>query len=106
MSYVAYTRVAKNLHIRYAKDYPFIQLECIEKTPKIKLKATETVQIVNNSINFIKVEIEDLNNGLIINKGEAKNLDSLLKVKEEKTVVPVTNTRDRKIILNKNKKCW
>lgn len=102
LPYIAYARVGENLHIGYAEDYPFINLECNEGNTKVKIKATETVQIVDNSINFVKAETEDLNNGLITIKGKNGNLDILLEVKEGKTIVPITNTGNRKITLNKN----
>ncbi|GFT32200.1 uncharacterized protein NPIL_640641 [Nephila pilipes] len=74
LSYIAYARVGENLHIGYAKDYPFINLDCIEEAPRIGLKATETTQILRNSVNFVKVKTEEIANGLIMIQGKDENL--------------------------------
>ena len=47
LPYIAYARVGENFHIGYAKDYPFIELECFADNPVVKLKEAETILIVN-----------------------------------------------------------
>jgi len=102
LPYIAYARVGDNLHIGYAKDYPFIELDCVEENSCIKLKADETTKIINNSVNFVKVKTEQINNELVMIQGNEGNLNSLLEIKEGKTALPIVNIGDNEITLKEN----
>ncbi|UYV72254.1 hypothetical protein LAZ67_9002361, partial [Cordylochernes scorpioides] len=103
LPYVSFARIGKNLHIGYSSEFPFANLQEEIKSRRIELRATETVQLESDSINFTSAITDEVKDGYVLFTGvDDACVDSLLEVVDGKTTVPIISTGKGKLRVRKN----
>ncbi|UYV60584.1 hypothetical protein LAZ67_1001594 [Cordylochernes scorpioides] len=103
LPYVSFARIGKNLHIGYSSEFPFANLQEEIKSRRIELRATETVQLESDSINFTSAITDEVKDGYVLFTGvDDACVDSLLEVVDGKTTVPIISAGKGKLRVRKN----
>ncbi|UYV63639.1 hypothetical protein LAZ67_2005125, partial [Cordylochernes scorpioides] len=103
LPYVSFARIGKNLHIGYSSEFPFANLQEEIKSRRIELRATETVQLESDSINFTSAITDEVKDGYVLFTGvDDACVDSLLEVFDGKTTVPIISAGKGKLRVRKN----
>ncbi|UYV81430.1 hypothetical protein LAZ67_20001172 [Cordylochernes scorpioides] len=103
LPYVSFARIGKNLHIGYSSEFPFTNLQEEIKSRRIELRATETVQLESDSINFTSAITDEVKDGYVLFTGvDDACVDSLLEVVDGKTTVPIISAGKGKLRVRKN----
>ncbi|UYV61064.1 hypothetical protein LAZ67_1003288, partial [Cordylochernes scorpioides] len=103
LPYVSFARIGKNLHIGYLSEFPFANLQEEIKSRRIELRATETVQLESDSINFTSAITDEVKDGYVLFTGvDDACVDSLLEVVDGKTTVPIISAGKGKLRVRKN----
>ncbi|UYV84191.1 hypothetical protein LAZ67_X001482, partial [Cordylochernes scorpioides] len=98
LPYVSFARIGKNLHIGYSSEFPFANLQEGIKSRRIELRATETVQLESDSINFTSAITDEVKDGYVLFTGvDDACVDSLLEVVDGKTTVPIISAGKGKL---------
>ncbi|UYV61477.1 hypothetical protein LAZ67_1004996, partial [Cordylochernes scorpioides] len=103
LPYVSFARIGKELHIGYSSEFPFANLQEEIKSRRIELRATETVQLESDSINFTSAITDEVKDGYVLFTGvDDACVDSLLEVVDGKTTVPIISAGKGKLRVRKN----
>ncbi|UYV69805.1 hypothetical protein LAZ67_7000807, partial [Cordylochernes scorpioides] len=103
LPYVSFARIGKNLHIGFSSEFPFANLQEEIKSRRIELRATETVQLESDSINFTSAITDEVKDGYVLFTGiDDACVDSLLEVVDGKTTVPIISAGKGKLRVRKN----
>ncbi|UYV66976.1 hypothetical protein LAZ67_4003508, partial [Cordylochernes scorpioides] len=103
LPYVSFARIGKNLHIGYSSEFPFANLQEEIKSRRIELRATETVQLESDSINFTSAITDEVKDGYVLFTGvDDACVDSLLELVDGKTTVPIISAGKGKLRVRKN----
>ncbi|UYV67773.1 hypothetical protein LAZ67_5001955 [Cordylochernes scorpioides] len=103
LPYVSFARIGKNLHIGYSSEFPFANLQEEIKSRRIELRASETVQLESDSINFTSAITDEVKDGYVLFTGvDDACVDSLLEVVDGKTTVPIISAGKGKLRVRKN----
>ncbi|UYV73949.1 hypothetical protein LAZ67_11001566 [Cordylochernes scorpioides] len=103
LPYVSFARIGKNLHIGYSSEFPIANLQEEIKSRRIELRATETVQLESDSINFTSAITDEVKDGYVLFTGvDDACVDSLLEVVDGKTTVPIISAGKGKLRVRKN----
>ncbi|UYV79514.1 hypothetical protein LAZ67_17002951, partial [Cordylochernes scorpioides] len=103
LPYVSFARIGKELHIGYSSEFPFTNLQEEIKSRRIELRATETVQLESDSINFTSAITDEVKDGYVLFTGvDDACVDSLLEVVDGKTTVPIISAGKGKLRVRKN----
>ncbi|UYV81732.1 hypothetical protein LAZ67_20002148, partial [Cordylochernes scorpioides] len=103
LPYVSFARIGKNLHIGYSSEFPFTNLQEVIKSRRIELRATETVQLESDSINFTSAITDEVKDGYVLFTGvDDACVDSLLEVVDGETTVPIISAGKGKLRVRKN----
>ncbi|UYV70119.1 hypothetical protein LAZ67_7001862 [Cordylochernes scorpioides] len=103
LPYVSFARIGKDLHIGYSSEFPFTNLQEEIKSRRIELRATETVQLESDSINFTSAITDEVKDGYVLFTGvDDACVDSLLEVVDGKTTVPIISAGKGKLRVRKN----
>ncbi|UYV63245.1 hypothetical protein LAZ67_2003535 [Cordylochernes scorpioides] len=103
LPYVSFARIGKELHIGYSTEFPFANLQEEIKSRRVELRATETVQLESDSINFTSAITDEVKDGYVLFTGvDDACVDSLLEVVDGKTTVPIISAGKGKLRVRKN----
>ncbi|UYV68821.1 hypothetical protein LAZ67_6001031 [Cordylochernes scorpioides] len=89
LPYVSFARIGKELHIGYSTEFPFANLQEEIKSRRVELRATETVQLGSDCINFASAITDEVRDGYVLFTGVDDCVNSLLEVVDGKTTVPI-----------------
>ncbi len=97
LPYIAYARIGKGFHIGYREEEPFSNFLIDEKVDRIRLKVLVTTELDKNTVNLVRSQAEDIDNGLIMIENPSEVFGCLLEVKNGETSVPLANIGDKNV---------
>ncbi|UYV61524.1 hypothetical protein LAZ67_1005160 [Cordylochernes scorpioides] len=102
LPYVSFARIGKELHIGYSTEFPFANLQEEIKSHRVELRATETVQLGSDCINFASAITDEVRDGYVLFTGVDDCVNSLLEVVDGKTTVPIISVGKGNLRVKKN----
>ncbi|UYV65525.1 hypothetical protein LAZ67_3004592 [Cordylochernes scorpioides] len=90
------------LHIGYSTEFPFANLQEEIKSRRVELRATETVQLGSDCINFASGITDEVRDGYVLFTGVDDCVNSLLEVVDGKTTVPIISVGKGNLRVKKN----
>ncbi|UYV70994.1 hypothetical protein LAZ67_8001358, partial [Cordylochernes scorpioides] len=102
LPYVSFARISKELHIGYSTEFPFANLQEEIKSRRVELRATETVQLGSDCINFASAITDEVRDGYVLFTGVDDCVNSLLEVVNGKTTVPIISVGKGNLRVKKN----
>ncbi|UYV69407.1 hypothetical protein LAZ67_6003487 [Cordylochernes scorpioides] len=102
LPYVSFARIGKELHIGYSTEFPFANLQEEIKSRRVELRATETVQLGSDCINFASAITDEVRDGYLLFTGVDDCVNSLLEVVDGKTTVPIISVGKGNLRIKKN----
>ncbi|UYV69772.1 hypothetical protein LAZ67_7000699, partial [Cordylochernes scorpioides] len=102
LPYVSFARIGKELHIGYSTEFPFANLQEEIKSRRVKLRATETVQLGSDCINFASAITDEVRDGYVLFTGVDDCVNSLLEVVDGNTTVPIISVGKGNLRVKKN----
>ncbi|UYV62948.1 hypothetical protein LAZ67_2002587, partial [Cordylochernes scorpioides] len=102
LPYVSFARIGKELHIGYSTEFPLANLQEEIKSRGVELRATETVQLGSDCINFASAITDEVRDGYVLFTGVDDCVNSLLEVVDGKTTVPIISVGKGNLRVKKN----
>ncbi|UYV75158.1 hypothetical protein LAZ67_12002698 [Cordylochernes scorpioides] len=102
LPYVSFARIGKELHIGYSTEFSFANLQEEIKSRRVELRATETVQLGSDCINFASAITDEVRDGYVLFTGVDDCVNSLLEVVDGKTTVPIISVGKGNLRVKKN----
>ncbi|UYV64019.1 hypothetical protein LAZ67_2006344 [Cordylochernes scorpioides] len=102
LPYVSFARIGKELHIGYSTEFPFANLQEEIKSRRVELRATETVQLGSDCINFASAITDEVRDGYVLFTGVDDCVNSLLEVVDGKRTVPIISVGKGNLRVKKN----
>ncbi|GIY46772.1 reverse transcriptase [Caerostris darwini] len=98
---ISFARIGNKLHVCYAGDNPFVNMECENNSDVKELKTSSKVVPERNSVSFVRAQTTLANDGSVIIEGKEGCCDSL-EIKDSETVDPIIKMGNENVILKGN----